>query len=207
VYGPTARGCVVDEQTPPRPDTLYGVTKLEGEEPVLGAGGVVLRLAAVYGPSMKGNYPRLVEAIRRGRLVMVGDGRNRRTLVHVDDVCAAALLAAEHADARGRVYNVTDGAVHELGEVVAAIAAALGRRPPGIRLPAGPVRVAAGLLEDALGAVGRGAPVRRATIDKLTEDVAVSGRRIQEELGFRPAYELRAGWRQALGGETTWPGG
>src|SRR5215203_4106387 len=117
VYGP--HDGTIDERTSPRPDTAYGSTKLEAERIVLestsadGASiGCVLRLAAVYGPAVKGNYERLVRALARRRFVPVGRGENNRTLVFEDDVARAMLLAATHPAAPGRVFNVTDGSVH-----------------------------------------------------------------------------------------------
>lgn len=199
VYGKSQPGQLHDEETPPDPDSLYAETKIEGEKIVRAeTRAVVLRLAAVYGPRMKGNYPRLVEAIRRRRLALVGDGRNRRTLLHVEDACDAAIAAAEHGAALGQVFNVTDGRVHTLREIISAIAAALEQRPPRLHLPARPVRVVAGLLEDGLRVVGKKSPVNRATIDKLTEDIAVSGEKMQRELGFRARYDLQAGWEETI---------
>jgi len=40
--------------------------------------------------------------------------------------------------------------------------------------------------------------ILRATIDKYTEDVAVDSRRIQNELGFKPQYDLESGWRETI---------
>jgi nucleoside-diphosphate-sugar epimerase len=40
--------------------------------------------------------------------------------------------------------------------------------------------------------------ILRATIDKYTEDVAVESRRIQKELGFKPKYDLSAGWSETI---------
>ncbi len=142
VYGPSAGG-IADEESPPRPDTAYARTKLEAERELLNARradgralGTVLRLAAVYGPNMKGNYRRLARSLARGRFIPVGSCRNRRTLVYEQDVARAALLAAEHPAAAGRVYNVTDGRCPSLWEVIQAICGALGRRPPRLRLAA-----------------------------------------------------------------------
>ncbi|MBM4331185.1 MAG: hypothetical protein FJ117_08175 [Deltaproteobacteria bacterium] len=45
---------------------------------------------------------------------------------------------------------------------------------------------------------GRQPSIMRATIDKYTEDVAVDNRRIQKELGFRPKYDLAAGWSETV---------
>ena len=41
-------------------------------------------------------------------------------------------------------------------------------------------------------------PVTRAIIDKYTEDIAVDGSLIQNELGFMPQYDLRAGWEETV---------
>ena len=199
VYGPSHSGQELDEETPAQPDSWYAETKAAAEQIVLaGAPSVVMRLAAVYGPRMKGNYPRLLNALAQRRFVMVGDGHNRRTLVHVADVCSAALLVAEHPLAGGKTYNVTDGQVHTLREVIDTICLTLGQRSPRFHLPATPINLAAGLLEDALRTLGKGSPIERATIQKLLEDVAVSGRKIQQQLGFCPRYDLISGWRQTV---------
>lgn len=199
VYGPTLSGQIHDEHSRLQPDSWYAKTKIEGEEIVLAEmSSVVLRLAATYGPGMKGNYPRLVRALRGRRLALVGDGSNRRTIVHTEDACDAAITAAERGEALGQVYNVTDGGVHTMREIIKAIAAALGRSQPKLRLPEGPVRLAAGLLEDGLKVVGKRSPVNRATIDKMTEDIAISGEKMKRELGFIPNYDLQKGWRATI---------
>lgn len=199
VYGNSQPGQLLDEETTLRPDSWYAETKIEGEKITLGAlPSVVLRVAAVYGARMKGNYPRLVRAIRRKRLALVGDGSNRRTLVHTEDVCGAAIAAAEEAEAAGQIFNVTDGSTHTMREIIAAIAAALNQRSPRLHLPARPVRLVAGMLEDGLRLAGKKSPVGRATIDKLTEDIAVSGDKIQRQLGFQPRFNLQDGWRQTI---------
>lgn len=205
VYGPQAPGTLLDEQAPCRPDTAYGQTKLAGERHVLAARrsdgqslGVVLRLAAVYGVGVKGNYRRLLDALARGRYVQIGQGRNRRVLVHEDDVARAVLLALTHPDAAGQTFNVTDGQVHEVREIVAAMCDALGRPVPRVRLPVALVRVGAGVLELLWRPTGRTPPVTRTALAKLIEDVAIDGRLLQQRLGFTPRFGLREGWRDVV---------
>lgn len=199
VYGSSQPHQVLNEESPLCPDSWYAETKAQGEQIVLaGLPGVVLRLAAVYGSSMKGNYLRLLNVLQRGRFAMLGDGRNRRTLVHVSDVCKAALIAAEQPRAVGRIYNVTDGHVHTFEQIINAMSAALGQRPRRVHLPVRPVRLAAGLLEDGLRIFGKESSIGRRTVDKLVEDIAVSGTMIQRQLGYRPHYDLAAGWRETI---------
>ena len=181
------------------PDTLYAQTKREAELAVLDKNnGVVLRLAAVYGMGMKGNYPRLINALKKRRFLYIGSGTNRRTLVHVSDVSRAAVLAAANPVAVGNIYNVTDGAVHSTREIIETICSTLQISGPLFHLPERPVRMLAAAIEDIFAVAGKRAPIGRVTIDKFLEDVAVSGEKIEAELGFRPQYDLESGWREAL---------
>ncbi|MDO9068694.1 MAG: hypothetical protein Q7W05_09595 [Deltaproteobacteria bacterium] len=134
----------------------------------------------------------------RSRFIPVGNGLNRRTLVYDQDVGRAAVLAVSHPAAAGRVFNVTDGEFHTLNEIIESICPALGRKPPSLSLPIGPVRFAAGIVEEMARLMGRQSPIMRATINKYTEDVAVDSRRIQKELGFMPKYDLSTGWREVV---------
>jgi nucleoside-diphosphate-sugar epimerase len=198
VYGYNPAHATLDEESVPRPDTLYAQTKLAAEQVALAARrrdgaplATVLRAAAVYGPRVKGNYERLVHALARRRFVPIGPGHNRRSLVFETDVAAAAALAARQEAAAGRIYNVSDGTVHSMREIVAAICAGLGRTPPRWHAPIGPVRTA---VRAASFADQR--PLRM--LDKYLEEVVVDARRIQTELGFRPAVGLRDGWAATI---------
>ncbi|MCJ7663527.1 MAG: SDR family oxidoreductase, partial [Desulfobacterales bacterium] len=78
VYG-QAEGQVLNEQSPTHPDTFYAQTKLSAERIVLNARvadgqplGTVLRLGAVYGSRIKGNYERLTHALARHRFIPIG---------------------------------------------------------------------------------------------------------------------------------------
>jgi UDP-glucose 4-epimerase len=203
VYGPSSRH-LIDESMPPHPDTPYGRTKLAAEHAVLEATsrgepiGTVLRSAAAYGSRVKGNYRRLAVAIGRRRFVPLGPGTNRRTLVHDQDLARAVILACEHPAAAGAVFNVSDGAVHTLAEIITAIHRAIGRRPPRFRVPLAAARAALGVCEGAARMAGVRPPVSRALLEKYSEDVAVDATLIQRVLGFSPEIGLDRGWRETM---------
>ena len=178
MYGPSD-GCVLNEVSPTHPDTFYAQTKRAAEQIVLNARGAdgqplgtVLRLGAVYGSRIKGNYERLTRALAgklgpgnlgtrsqflaklghvprfpRFPFIPVGNGLNRRTLLYDKDVSRAAAMAVSHPAAAGRVFNVTDGGFHTLNEIIESICYALGRKPPRLSLPLGPTRTLIGLIE------------------------------------------------------------
>jgi nucleoside-diphosphate-sugar epimerase len=77
VYG-HGNGRMLDENTLPHPDNPYADTKLHAERIILEAHrldgkplGTVLRLAAVYGSRVKGNYRRLLQALARKRFIPI----------------------------------------------------------------------------------------------------------------------------------------
>ena len=160
VYG-QSDGRILTEDSPPHPDTFYARTKRDAEEIVLEAKradgerlGTVLRLGAVYGPRIKGNYQRLVHSLARGRFIPVGNGDNRRTLVYVKDAARAAVLAASHDTAAGKIFNVTDGHFHTMNEIIGTICDALGRRPPRFSLPLGTASRWVGFVERGFRSIG-----------------------------------------------------
>lgn len=197
VYGhqPLAQ---LDENSATTPDTVYGETKLAAERVALAAQAAdgrplstVLRASAVYGPRVKGNYSRLVQALARHRFVPIGRGDNLRTIIFEDDLASAVALAARHPHAAGRIYNVSDGQPHPVRDIISAICAALDRRVPRWYAPVTAVRVvlrAASMIDPGLPAM----------LDKYLEEVAVDGSRIQRELGFRPATGLLDGWKSTI---------
>ncbi|MGH3517272.1 MAG: NAD-dependent epimerase/dehydratase family protein [Haloechinothrix sp.] len=93
----------ITEDLPPRPLTPYGATKaacemlLSGYAGAYGMATCALRFSNVYGPGMshKDSFvPRMMRAALSGSGVLVyGDGKQRRDLVHIDDAVRACMLA------------------------------------------------------------------------------------------------------------------
>lgn len=186
----------VDEHWVAPPDTPYGQAKRAAEERTLAVGRacgmhtVNLRPALVYGPGMKANLPRLITAIRAGWLPPLPETGNRRSLVHVDDVVQALLRAATHPAAAGHTYLVTDGRAYSGRELYVLIRKSLGRRVPSWAIPA-KVLWRAAHLADGLGRLaGRRDAVAHALLDKLLGWACYDSRRIVDELGYQPAYDL-----------------
>lgn len=122
---------VVDEETPCEPTSPAGVRRLAVERLLLarhaaeGLPVVILRLPAIYGPGRAG----LLERIRARSYAVIGDGAGLGNRIHVEDLAAAAVAAAERGPA-GRVYVVCDDAPASRAEVADGLAAWLALPPP-----------------------------------------------------------------------------
>jgi len=189
-------GCDVqqDEDTPPRPTTAYGRTKLEAERAVLAAEGiahrVVLRPTLVYGPRPKGHLALMIRAVRQGWFPPIPQVGAGRSMIHRDDLIEATLLAAFDPRAAGRTYILSDGRAYTTRQIHEAILRSLGRRPPGWSLPLGALTAAA-KAGDWIGRVrGRRFVLDSQTLERLVGSACYSGERIRRELGFSPRHNL-----------------
>jgi len=111
-YGIGESGKFCTEDTPLRPISLYGVTKVEAEAAVLERGNsLTVRLATVFGMSSRMRLDLLVnDFVYRAvhdRAVVVFQGHFKRNFIHVRDVARVFIHAIEQFDSMaGRPYNV-----------------------------------------------------------------------------------------------------
>ena len=126
VYGKLAVG---DEQTPTRPVSPYGVSKLAAENLLLAhfltneLPVSVLRYFSVYGPEQRPDmaYRRFIErALRDEPIIVFGDGTQSRTNTFVQDVAVGTIDALDGAKT-GEVYNICGSEEYELNNVISII--------------------------------------------------------------------------------------
>lgn len=111
-YGVGEAGKFCTEETPLRPISLYGRTKVEAEKAVLDRGNSIsFRLATVFGMSPRMRIDLLVnDFVFRAvndRAVVLFEAHFKRNYLHVRDVARVFLHGIEHFDAmRDQPYNV-----------------------------------------------------------------------------------------------------
>jgi nucleoside-diphosphate-sugar epimerase len=196
-YGRALRAGTIDEASPIAPQGEYEATKALADVLLAEArelNPVILRPSTVFGPGMPNrSLFALIAALDQGRFFFVGRGAVAN-YVYVDDV-ADALLACATAPAAHGVYNLSDDRPME--QFVGAIAEALGRPVPRLRVSEPIARMVAGLL----GAVP-GFPLTVSRVEALSRQVRYPPRRIQRELGYsfgvsveQGLLRLVSGWR------------
>ena len=170
---------LVDEDAPLDPRNAYASSKVAQEHyaanwaRVTGGSVAALRYHNVYGPGMPRDTPYagvaaiFTSALRRGEAPQVfEDGRQRRDFVHVRDVAAATVAACERHQAGIRAFNVGSGTPRTVGDMAAALAAALN----------GPAPVVTG-------------HYRLGDVRHITADSS----RLRAELGWRPQVDFAEG--------------
>ncbi len=111
-YGIGAKDKFCTEDTPLRPISLYGTTKVEAETAVLEReNSISVRLATVFGMSARMRLDLLVnDFVYRAvhdRAVVLFESHFKRNYIHIRDVARVFLHALRHFETmRGRPYNV-----------------------------------------------------------------------------------------------------
>ena len=118
--------------------THYPKTKAIAEKMVLAANSdtlstVALRPHLIWGPGDNHLVPRIIDRARRGRLRIVGDGKNLVDGVYIDNAACAHLNAAEKlspdAACAGKAYFITQGEPIETKALINGIVQAGGLPP------------------------------------------------------------------------------
>jgi nucleoside-diphosphate-sugar epimerase len=165
---------------PPAPVRSTAEAIRHVEDAVTGAPdleGVALRYGGFYGPgtSMGAGSP-MLEAIRKRRFPIVGNGAGVWSFVHVEDV-ASATVAAIEGGAPG-IYNVCDDDPAPVAEWLPMLASAIGAPAPW-RVPVWLGRLAAG----ELGVI------------MMTELRGASNAKAKREWGWEPKW---SSWREGF---------
>jgi len=111
-YGIGEKGKFCTEETPLRPISLYGTTKVRAEEAVLSRGNsLTFRLATVFGASPRMRTDLLMnDFVYRAvhdRAVLIFEGHFKRNYIHIRDVARAFLHAIRNFSCmKGKPYNV-----------------------------------------------------------------------------------------------------
>jgi nucleoside-diphosphate-sugar epimerase len=132
-YGGTEQD-LVSEDVPMHPTTLYGASKVSGEQLVAayrsqyGLYGASLRLSWVYGPRRTTDciIRQMITDALAGKPTRLPFGRRfYRQFIHVEDAARALITAFDQPNLPRNTYNVTGGSYLTFPEIADAVRAVL----------------------------------------------------------------------------------
>jgi nucleoside-diphosphate-sugar epimerase len=183
----------------------YPLTKAAAEAEVLAADSPGLRTVAlrphlIWGPGDPHFVPRILERSRAGRLRVVGEGKNRVDLVHVENaadahIAAEAALCAPGSPAGGRAYFITNGEPVLLWDCINGLLSALGEVRASSRVPLAAAFALGAACEAAWGALRlKGEPpMTRFVASELARDHWFDISAARRDLGYAPRVGMAQG--------------
>jgi nucleoside-diphosphate-sugar epimerase len=202
VHGMPPRAGITEESPLQSIDLPYADSKIATEELLLGLHGrgdlevTILRPADVYGPRSGEWVVKLVDALRAGKMILIGGGSGNVNITYVDNLSGAVLSALDRPASLGRSYLITDGEPVSWKRYLASLAGACGAAPPRLSIPAPVAWPLVQVMEALFPLVGRTPPLGRLGLRLLTSKSAYSIARARAELGWAPTVGFEEGMRR-----------
>jgi nucleoside-diphosphate-sugar epimerase len=167
----------------------------EQEAPV-----TIVRPGWIYGPRDVASFGRFAAMIQRGKMVVIGSGKNHIPLIYVGDVAEGIILASQAPKAVGRTYLLVNDEPVTQRDYLNAIAAELGICPPRRHIPYR-LALTLGATAEMVGQLtGRQQPppLMRYGVQLLGGENRFSIDRARSELDFSPRVAMAEGVRQSI---------
>ncbi|HLW19441.1 MAG TPA: NAD-dependent epimerase/dehydratase family protein [Cyclobacteriaceae bacterium] len=149
---------------------------------------VIVRPTVVFGEQNRGNVYNLLKLIASGKFVMVGNGRNVKSMAYVENI--AAFLEYSLGFGPGvHLYNYVDKPDFDMNSLVKKVNKALGKKEKvGLRIPY-PIGYGLGKVLDLGAAIsGKTFPISSIRVKKFCSNTSFGSRVSQS--GFIPPVDL-----------------
>ena len=175
------------EDDPPMPQDAYGRSKLAAEQALSSYGAesgldvVIVRPPLVYGPQVRANFLRLMDAVWKGVPLPLASIDARRSLIYVENLADALMHCAVDPRAARQCFHVADAAAPTVAELARSLAGHLQKTARLLPVPLGLLHLAGRLTG------------RSAYVDRLVGALQLDTAHIRMTLGWQPPYSTDEG--------------
>lgn len=132
-----------DENYPSDPFNHYGKSKWQAEEVLRewynkdpkNRSLIIIRPTVIFGEKNQGNVYNLLKQIISGKFLMIGKGKNYKSMAYVGNVAAFIKYQLEKIKPGYQVFNYIDKPDLNMSELIVQIETSLGKKIPSIRIP------------------------------------------------------------------------
>jgi nucleoside-diphosphate-sugar epimerase len=114
-------------------------------------------------------------------------------MTYIDDLVNGIILCGEHPAALGQTYILCGPRYTTVTELAAAVAKAVGRKPPRGHIPVWPVKIAAKLCEALCRPFGIEPPLHMRRLDFFVNNRGFTCAKAAREIGYDPKVSLEEG--------------
>lgn len=182
---------VLDELVVPNPKSDYGKSKLKAEQYIESRLNnskkrfYILRPAMMHGSGNKGNLNLLYRFVKKGFPFPFGKFHNQRSFLSIENFSFVVRALMEKPVLSG-VYHVADDGALSTGELYGLIADTLGKKKRVWNVPGGLLKSLAALLG------------KKQMVDKLTESMIVSNKKLCQTLDTQLPIEIKEGLQKTI---------
>lgn len=172
------------EDVIPKPDTVYGKSKLKSEQYLLsqnlpfGKRLFIIRPCMIHGPGNKGNLNLLYKVVEKGIPWPLASFVNKRSFLSIDNLNFLLLTMLQNDKILSGIYNFADDQPISTNELVRIIAKTSRKKERFLKIPTN-VIITVAKVGDILKL-----PLNSERLKKLTESYVVSNAKIKAELSI-----------------------
>jgi len=203
-----SRDDLFDETSPYSPYMHYGKSKMLMEKYVKELMTkerlelVIIRSTWFYGPFQPPRQSVFFKMIRDGKVPIVGDGNNLRSMGYIENVSQGILLAALTKEANGNTYWIADDRPYSMNEIIDTIERLLESefdqvcKHKRMRIPSITSELAyiADQMIQSMGMYNQKIHV----LSEMNKTIACSVDKAKQEIGYMPTVILEEGMRRSL---------
>lgn len=190
VYG-IKRKDVLSEESALGPQDRYGYSKMLAERQIIEhkprVPFTILRFSTIYGKGFEHTFFKVLNALKSGKVLIIGKGNNSLTLLNVNDAVQAMILASNSESAKNEIFNISDGNVYSQEQIMGIASDMLGVPRPTMHLNEIIVKVIAkrrGMNTDEL----------RYLVSNRNIDIS----KARTVLGYKPKVDIETGARELV---------
>ncbi len=200
--GPSPSADPLPEDAPMQPITDYGRSKLQAEEVVREFWDdlpiTILRPPAVYGHRDSDVFE-VFKNIKNGLNLKVGKVDQYVSIIHVFDLARGIILAAQHRNGAGEIYNICNPEACAWSSVIEILQRQMNKKVLNIPIPYPVAYLFGGLMEVGAHITGKPTILNRQKIKEVNNPFwVISPRKIKDQLGFETELSIEEGLRSTL---------
>lgn len=197
-----------DEYSPYNPYMNYGKSKMKMEMAVtelsekLELSTSLIRCPWFYGPNQPERQTLFFSMIKDGKMPIVGDGNNSRSMSYIDNLCQGIMLAGRHIEKGVSTFWISDEKPYTMNEIINTVKKVLSddfgykvsdRR---LRLPwiVGEIATCVDWIIQKLGFYHQKFHV----LSEMNKNISCSVEKAKRELGYQPVVSLEEGMRRSV---------
>lgn len=187
-----------DESHPIDPFNHYGKSKWQAEEVIQSwfekvpqeRSASIIRPTVIFGEENRGNVYNLLKQIASGRFMMVGSGKNKKSMAYVGNISAFIKYEIENLKKGYEIYNYVDKPDFNMNELVSQVETSLSKKIPPTRLPYF-LGIAGGTVFDLLSNItGKKFPVSKVRVQKFCATTQFDAGKI-DSINFKRPFTLQ----------------
>ena len=189
------------------PFNHYGKSKWEAEQVLQqwiekgnGRSALIVRPTVIFGEGNRGNVYNLLKQIYTGKFLMIGNGRNRKSMAYVGNIVAFIKHKLEVGFSAEEIYNYVDTPDFDMNTLVSEIYRHKSRSAPKFRIPY-PIGIVGGYCFDLLARVtGKKLPISSIRVKKFCSSTEINSDKLDAS-GFERPVDFKEGLQRTLSHE------